>query len=208
MSKEDRNFDNVNNNPPADERRNDRSERGYRNYRDGNSDRDNRRGRQRREREDDGMQDRVIHIGRVAKTVKGGRNIRFTAIVIVGDGKGKVGKGMGKAAEIPDAIRKGREDAKHNMIDVCLAGNTIPHEVLGTYGAGKVVMKPAAEGTGVIAGGAIRAICELAGIQDIKTKSIGSNNPNNVANAALEGLKSLLSPQMVAKKRGKAVNEI
>lgn len=208
MSNEDKNFENVNNNPPAQERRNDRGARSDRDNHGDRNERDNRKGRPRREREDDGIQDRVIHIGRVAKTVKGGRNIRFTAIVVVGDGKGKVGKGMGKAAEIPDAIRKGREDAKHNMINVCLAENTIPHEVVGEYGAGKVVLKPAAEGTGVIAGGAIRAICELAGIQDIKTKSIGSNNPNNVANAALAGLKSLLSPQMVAKKRGKSVNEI
>ncbi|NLZ71164.1 MAG: 30S ribosomal protein S5 [Clostridiaceae bacterium] len=169
--------------------------------------RNDRRGRQQR-REDDGIQDRVIHIGRVAKTVKGGRNIRFTAIVIVGDGNGKVGKGMGKAAEIPDAIRKGRDEAKRNMTQLQLAENTIPHEVTGTYGAGKVILKPAAEGTGVIAGGPVRAICELAGIQDIKTKSIGSNNPNNVANATLQGLRSLLSPSDVAKKRGLSVEEL
>lgn len=191
MSNEDRKNENLKNNP----RGNERGER-----------RNDRRGKQRRE--DDGIQDRVIHIGRVAKTVKGGRNMRFTALVIVGDGKGRVGKGMGKAAEIPDAIRKGREEAKRSMIQVCLAENTIPHEVVGEYGAGKVMLKPAAEGTGVIAGGPIRAICELAGIQDVKTKSIGTNNPNNVVNATLEGLKSLLSPQMVAKKRGKSVDEI
>ncbi len=191
MSNEDRKNENLKNNP----RGNERGER-----------RNDRRGKQRRE--DDGIQDRVIHIGRVAKTVKGGRNMRFTALVIVGDGKGRVGKGLGKAAEIPDAIRKGREEAKRSMIQVCLAENTIPHEVVGVYGAGKVMLKPAAEGTGVIAGGPVRAICELAGIQDVKTKSIGTNNPNNVVNATLEGLKSLLSPQMVAKKRGKSVDEI
>ncbi|HHU53082.1 MAG TPA: 30S ribosomal protein S5 [Clostridiaceae bacterium] len=168
-----------------------------------------RRGRRpRQHREDDGLKDRVIHIGRVAKTVKGGRNIRFTAIVIVGDGEGRVGKGMGKAAEIPDAIRKGRDEAKRSMIKVSLADNTIPHEIVGKYGAGKVMLKPAAEGTGVIAGGPVRAICELAGIQDIKTKSLGSNNPNNVVNATMDGLRSLLSPQMVAKKRGISVDEI
>ncbi len=191
MSNEDRRNANLKNNPQG-------NERGER--------RNNPRGNQRRE--DDGIQDRVIHIGRVAKTVKGGRNMRFTALVIVGDGKGRVGKGLGKAAEIPDAIRKGREEAKRNMIEICLAGNTIPHEVMGEYGAGKVYLKPAAEGSGVIAGGPVRAICELAGIQDVKTKSIGTNNPNNVANATLEGLKSLLSPKMVAKKRGKSVDEI
>ncbi|NLM18501.1 MAG: 30S ribosomal protein S5 [Clostridiaceae bacterium] len=168
-----------------------------------------RRGRRpRQRREDDGLKDRVIHIGRVAKTVKGGRNIRFTAIVIVGDGEGRVGKGMGKAAEIPDAIRKGRDEAKRSMIKVSLADNTIPHEIVGKYGAAKVILKPAAEGAGVIAGGPVRAICELAGIQDIKTKSLGSNNPNNVVNATMNGLQSLLSPQMVAKKRGVSVNEI
>lgn len=168
-----------------------------------------RRGRRNRpRRDDDGLKDRVIHIGRVAKTVKGGRNIRFTAIVIVGDGEGRVGKGMGKAAEIPDAIRKGREEAKRSMVKIPLADNTIPHEIVGEYGAGRVILKPAAEGTGVIAGGAVRAICELAGIQDIKTKSLGTNNKNNIVNATLNGLQSLLSPQMVAKKRGISVDEI
>ncbi len=193
MSNEEKVNENFDRNPRGNERTGRRSDR---------------RGRPRREREDDGIQDRVIHIGRVAKTVKGGRNIRFTAIVIVGDGQGKVGKGMGKAAEIPDAIRKGRDEAKRNMIQVNMAENTIPHEITGQYGAGRVLLKPAAEGTGVIAGGPVRAICELAGIQDIKTKSLGSNNPNNVANATLQGLKSLLSPQMVAKKRGLSVDEI
>ncbi len=191
MSNENRRNENVKNNP-QDKKRGGR--------------RNNRRGRP--GREDDGLKDRVIHIGRVAKTVKGGRNIRFTAVVIVGDGEGKVGKGLGKAAEIPDAIRKGREEAKRSMIQVPMAEHTIPHETIGRFGAGRVLLKPAAEGSGVIAGGPIRAICELAGIQDIRTKSLGSNNPNNVANATLEGLKGLLSPQAVAKKRGKSTDEI
>lgn len=188
----------------SNERNNDRmSNKPY------DGERKERRGRRpRQQREDDGLKDRVIHIGRVAKTVKGGRNIRFTAIVIVGDGEGRVGKGMGKAAEIPDAIRKGRDEAKRSMIKVSLADNTIPHEIIGKYGAGEVLLKPAAKGTGVIAGGPVRAICELAGIQDIKTKSLGSNNPNNVVNATMNGLRSLLSPQMVAKKRGISVDEI
>ena len=174
------------------------------------SERPERRRRDKRQREErtDGIQERVIHIGRVSKTVKGGRNFRFTALVIAGDGEGRVGKGLGKAAEIPDAIRKGVDEARKSMITVPLAGTTIPHEVIGNFGAGKVLLKPAAEGTGVIAGGPVRAICELAGIRDIKTKSMGTNNPNNMCNAALDGLKNLLSPEMVAKKRGKTVEEI
>lgn len=166
------------------------------------------RGRDRRERPDDKFQERVIHIGRVAKTVKGGRNFRFTALVIVGDGEGQVGKGLGKAAEIPDAIRKGIDDAKKNLIRVPLSGTTIPHKVLGRYGAGRVMLRPAPEGTGVIAGGPVRAICELAGLSDVVTKSLGTANPNNMANATIQGLKSLNSPEMVAKKRGKSVEEI
>lgn len=166
------------------------------------------RGRDRRDRPDDKYQERVIHIGRVAKTVKGGRNFRFTALVIVGDGEGQVGKGLGKAAEIPDAIRKGIDDAKKNMIKVPLAGTTIPHKVVGRYGAGRVMLRPAPEGTGVIAGGPVRAICELAGLSDVVTKSLGTANPNNMANATMQGLKSLNSPEMVAKKRGKSVEEI
>ncbi|MBO7453402.1 MAG: 30S ribosomal protein S5 [Clostridiales bacterium] len=154
------------------------------------------------------LQEKVIHIRRVSKTVKGGRNMRFAALVIVGDGNGHVGKGIGKAAEVPDAIRKGIEEAKKNIIEVPVVNGTIPHEQIGLYGAGKIIMKPAASGTGVIAGGPVRTVCELAGITDIRTKSLGTNNPNNMVNATLEGLKSLKSIEKVARIRGKSIEEI
>ena len=154
------------------------------------------------------LQERNVAIKRVSKTVKGGRVMRFTALMVVGDGNGHVGYGLGKAAEVPEAIRKGIEDAKKNMIEVSLKGTTIPHEVIGEFGAGRVLMKPAAPGTGVIAGGPVRAVIEVAGIKDIRTKSLRSNNPCNVVRATINGLASCTTAAEVAEKRGKSVKEI
>ncbi len=154
------------------------------------------------------LQERVVNINRVTKVVKGGRNFRFSALVVVGDGNGHVGVGMAKALEVPEAIRKAVQDAKKHIIKVPLEGTTIPHEITGVYGAGRVLMKPSNEGTGVIAGGAVRAVCELVGIRDIRTKSLGTNNPRNVVNATMEALKGLKTAENVAKLRGKTVEEI
>jgi len=148
--------------------------------------------------------EKLVAINRVSKTVKGGRIQKFAALMVVGDGKGKVGFGIGKSGEVPDAIRKGTEDAKKHMVKVVLKDNTIPYEVTGKYGAGVVLMKPAAPGTGIIAGGATRAVVEAAGIKDIRTKSLRSNNPYNVVSAAIDGLKQLRSAEEVAISRGKA----
>ena len=154
------------------------------------------------------FKEKLVAVNRVSKTVKGGRNMPFSALMVVGDEKGRIGCGMGKAVEIPEAIRKGTEDAKKNMITVALKDTTIPHEVVGVYGTGKVLMLPAPEGTGVIAGGPVRAVIEAAGIKDIRTKSIGSNNPINMVKAALNGLSQLRSAEQVAKLRGKTVEEL
>lgn len=154
------------------------------------------------------LEERVIHIGRVSKTVKGGRNFRFSALVVVGDRNGNVGVGSGKAHEVPDAIRKGVESAKHNMMQVPLQGTTLPHEYIGNFGAAKVLLKPAVQGTGVIAGGAVRSILELAGVQDVTAKCLGTNNPNNVVNATVAALKAMRSPEQIAKKRDKAISDI
>lgn len=154
------------------------------------------------------LKERVVAINRVSKTVKGGRIFKFAALIVVGDGNGTVGFGIGKAGEVPDAVKKGIEDAKKNLVKISLKGSTIPHEIIGEFGAGRVLLKPAAPGTGVIAGGPVRAVVEAAGIRDIRTKALRSNNPCNVVRATMQGLMSLRNAEQVAKIRNKSVKEI
>lgn len=158
--------------------------------------------------EADGLKDKLVYLNRVAKVVKGGKRFNFSALVVVGDGNGKVGVGKGKAAEAPMAIKKAVERAKKSMVQVALKGDTIPHEVLGHYGAGRVLLKPAAEGTGLIAGGASRSVLEVAGVRNVLCKSLGSSNPHNVVSATVNGLTSLRSAEQVAAVRGKSVEEL
>ena len=160
------------------------------------------------EREPSEFVEKLVALNRVSKTVKGGRVMKFAALMVVGDEKGRVGYGTGKAAEVPEAIRKGIEDAKKNLITVSMSNTTIPHEVIGEHGAGRVLMKPASAGTGIIAGGPVRAVMEAAGIKDIRSKCLRSNNPQNVVAATFAGLKSLRTPEEVARVRGKSVEEI
>ena len=162
----------------------------------------------RRKEQDDDLKEKVVAINRVAKVVKGGRNFRFSAVVVVGDGKGHVGVGNGKAAEVPDAIKKAIEDAKKNLIEVPIIGTTVPHEFIGKFGSASVMLKPAEEGTGLITGGSVRPVLELAGYKDVRTKVLGTNNPRNVVYATLNGLKSMQTEEQVAKKRGIKVEDL